>query len=105
MDDYIRVDIADGNSPITELTIAAWIKPTTLTRSSPGFFFSYSSSTSAYDNLLSIRVQESNCISIYAGTTYLQSSSCSSHNIKDGKCIYTYNTVNPDLPEPRFTGI
>ena len=108
VDDYIRVDIADGNSPITDLTIAAWIKPTTLTRSDDGFFFSYTSSTSAYDNLLSIGVRESPCIRLYVDGNALESSSCSSYSIAVGKfMIFLYSQIliyrSLYLPESNFT--
>ena len=89
MDDYIRVDISNGDSPIKDLTIAAWVKPTTLSRpvGNDGYFFSYMSSSSNLDNLLLVGLDESGCIRFYVADTSLKSSSCSSHNIVDGKYV------------------
>ena len=86
VDDYIRVDISNGGSPITEVTIAAWIKHATPTASDglDGYFFSYMSSPSSNDNLLLLGGTESYCIKLLVSGESQLSSSCSTYGITVG---------------------
>ena len=84
VDDYIRLDISGGTIPITEVTVAAWIQPTTLI-GVRGCFFSYMSKTSDDDNLLALDVKEDRCSSFAIASNRQDGSSCSSYDIKDGK--------------------
>ena len=60
VDDYIRVDISDGTTPIKHVTIAAWVQPSTLDGVS-GLFFSYMSTWNQEPNLLTLEVKENSC--------------------------------------------
>ena len=89
VDDYIRVDFpSTGGSSITEVTITAWVRPTTMVRSHHGHFFSYMSSTRRdEDNMLLLGGMESKCLSFRVEGKELKTPSCSEYNIKDGKSI------------------
>ena len=85
VDDYIRIDFSDDGTSITEVTIAVWVKPTTLDRSLWGFFFSYMSSPNDDNNMLLLGGKETECLAFAVKSTSQESASCSKYNIADGK--------------------
>ena len=95
VDDYIRVDISDDNSPITEVTIAAWAKKATPTSAShwdDGYFFSYSTRGQVdNDNTLLLggnHRSNGNCIKCYVSGKKKRSSPCSKYGVTAGT-LYT----------------
>ena len=91
VDDYIRVDFPSNGSPtITEVTIAAWVKPTTMTRGDYGYFFSYMSSTDSQPNMLLLGGKNDYCSSFGVKNYFLYASSCRDYNITDGKSTLLY---------------
>ena len=86
VDDYVRVDFPAGDSPIKDLTIAAWVQPTTLDdddRTKKFIFFSYDSTTSGdiFGNLITLGGSEGTCSGFAIGGAWNLSSACSSYNI------------------------
>ena len=73
VDDYIRVNISDGSSNITELTVAVWAKRTPSSYSNDGDLFSYMSSTSDNDNLLIFGGNTRACVKLYINATSMGS--------------------------------
>ena len=95
VDDYIRVDVSKSDSPITEVTIAAWAKQATPHESDgkDGFFFSYMSSTSNRANMLLLGGNVFGCISFWVSNNGQKSSSCSSYSVSVGTSN-TYLTIS-----------
>ena len=84
VDDYIRLDISNGSSPITEVTIAAWAKLATPYESgdADGFFFSFA--TSSQSNMLLLGGNINRCIRFWVSGKGQRSSSCSSYSVSVG---------------------
>ena len=86
VDDYIRVDISNVESPIGEVTIAAWAKQATPHESGgeDGYFFSFA--TPSRSNKLLLGGNKHSCIRIWVSGSVedQRSSSCSNYSVSVG---------------------
>ena len=83
VDDFVRVNISSGDSPIKEVTVAGWVQPTTLDRARAFSFFSYA--TTASSNMINLGGKGEICSLFAIANIWAKSSVCSSYNIVDGK--------------------
>ena len=85
VDDYIRLDMSNGGSPIREVTIAAWGKqadPNETHGGADGYFFSFA--TRSVDNMLLLGGNKDYCIRFWVSGKDQKSSSCSSYSVSVG---------------------